>query len=109
MHTVNSDGPVVLDCAPGSGAILADNVWIVLSFSNSNAGWVFGEAAEIGYTDDVFALYDGSVWHLPSFGGSPYAGFEANIWCASTILGGNETVNMDGFTKFANNWLAGVD
>lgn len=111
MHTINSDGVVVLDCAPGSGAILADNVWMVLSFSNSNAGWVLGEAAELGYTDDVYALYAGSVWYLYWFGPSPYpyAGFEANIWCAGTMLGSDEIVNVDGFAEFANNWLTGVE
>jgi len=89
LHTVSSDGLVVLDCAPGSGAILDDNVWIVLSFSNSNAGWIFGEAAELGSTDDLFGLYEASAWSLYPYpwGGSPYAGFEANIWCAGTMGG----------------------
>jgi hypothetical protein len=81
VHSVTSDYAVVLDCAPGSGAILPNNVWMVLSFSNSNAGWSIGEAAELGNTDDLFAEYSGSSWSLYYFGGSPYAGFEANIWC----------------------------
>jgi hypothetical protein len=87
LHTINSDGLVVLDCAPDSGVLLDDNVWMVLSFSNPNAGWVFGEAAELGYTDDVFAIYEASAWTLYSWGGSPYAGFEANIWCTVTMAG----------------------
>jgi hypothetical protein len=80
-HNVNVTGNVVLDCAPGSGAILPNTVWMVLSFSDASAGWSIGEAAETGFTADSFAL--GLPWSLWTFGGSPYSGFEANIWCES--------------------------
>jgi len=85
MHTVTSDGDVVLDCAPGPGVILPDKVWIVLSFSPKETWWKGGEAAEFGFTDDLFALYNyggSGVWDLYWFEAhDPYAGFEANIWC----------------------------
>lgn len=81
VQTVPSNGTVVLDCAPGSGVILPDKIWIVLSFSNVNAGWSIGEAAELGSTDNVYAVYSGGSWSLKWFGGDPYASFEANIWC----------------------------
>ena len=73
-HAVSSDGIVVLDYAPDSDVILPDNVWMVLSFSDVDAGWSIGEAAELGSTDNLFALYSGSAWALYWFGGSPYAG-----------------------------------
>ncbi|MHC4500993.1 MAG: GEVED domain-containing protein, partial [Planctomycetota bacterium] len=79
-HNVAVDGYVVLDCSPGSGAILPDNLWLVLTFDTDYAGWYFGEAAELGSTDDVFAEDDGTGWRLYWFSGDPYAGFEANIW-----------------------------
>jgi hypothetical protein len=79
-HSVTSDYTVVLTCSPG-GATLPNNLWMVLSFDNSNAGWSIGEAAELGNTDDIFAENSGSSWSLYSFGGYPYAGFEANVWC----------------------------
>ncbi|MHC4332949.1 MAG: DUF7901 domain-containing protein [Planctomycetota bacterium] len=82
--TVNSDGYNWLLCAPGSGAILPDNLWMVLSFDTDYAGWVVGEAAELGFTDDVFAV-DEPPWTLYWFGGppDPWAGFEADIWCVA--------------------------
>ena len=33
----------------------------------------------------------------------------SNGWCAGTMLGSDETVNMDDFAKFAENWLAGAE
>ncbi|MHC4500208.1 MAG: DUF7901 domain-containing protein, partial [Planctomycetota bacterium] len=84
-HNVAADGYVVLDCAPGSGAILPNTVWMVLDFSDGNAGWSIGEVAETGFTADLLAL--GLPWSLWNFGGSPYAGFEANIWCEDVDLG----------------------
>jgi len=81
IHVQPAAAVVVLDCAPGSGAILPNNIWMVLSFSNPDAGWSLGEVAELGSTDDLFALDDGTGWALYWFGGYPYAGFEANIWC----------------------------
>ncbi|MHC4474638.1 MAG: DUF7901 domain-containing protein [Planctomycetota bacterium] len=78
-HNVNVTGNVVLDCAPGSGVILPNKVWMVLSFSDPCAGWSIGEAAETGFTQDLFRL--GLPWNAFWFLGNPYAGFEANIWC----------------------------
>jgi hypothetical protein len=80
-HNVLADGYVVLDCAPGTGAILPDNLWLVLTFDTDNAGWQIGEQAELGSTSDVFALDDGTGWSLYWYGGDPQASFEANIWC----------------------------
>jgi hypothetical protein len=82
-HNVVVDGYVVLDCAPGSGAILPEDLWLVLTFDTDDAGWYVGETAEIGFTNDWFAWDDGMGWQLYWFGGIPYASFEANIWCES--------------------------
>ncbi|MHC4153574.1 MAG: DUF7901 domain-containing protein [Planctomycetota bacterium] len=74
-------GSVSVDCSPDSGAILPDKVWMVLQVEDSNAGWIITEAAELGFTNDIHAMYDGFTWTTSSFGGWPYAGFRAHIWC----------------------------
>jgi len=61
------------------------NVWMQVKFSSSQAGWVFAEQAEIGYTAD-FISSDGprqNDCRLYFFGGPPfpYAGFQATIRC----------------------------
>ncbi|MHC4498587.1 MAG: DUF7901 domain-containing protein, partial [Planctomycetota bacterium] len=87
-HNVAVDGYWWLDCAPGSGAILPNNLWMVLAFDTDYAGWTIGEQAETGSTDDVFAV-DDPPWTLYNFGGWPayeYAGFEADIWCEEEVV-----------------------
>ena len=62
---------------------LPDTVWMVVTFSTANAGWVHAEEAETGFTDDLYGEDDPpwgcSFW----FGGPPndYAGFWADIQC----------------------------
>ncbi|GAF68335.1 unnamed protein product, partial [marine sediment metagenome] len=73
--------PIVVDRVAGSDVILPDKVWIVLEFGDPNAGWVIAEAAELGFTNDIFATHDGITWTTSSFGGWPYAGYHAHIWC----------------------------
>ncbi|MHC4648499.1 MAG: DUF7901 domain-containing protein [Planctomycetota bacterium] len=75
------DGSISVDCKPGSGAILPDKVWMVLGLGDPNAGWIIAEAAELGFTNDIHATHDGITWTTSSFGGWPYAGFRAHIWC----------------------------
>jgi hypothetical protein len=92
-HLVTVDGVVVLECAPGTGATLPDTLWVVLSFSDANAGWPIAEAAELGYTDDVYADDFMGFWEALWFGGPPeypYAGFDAFIWCKSGCEKGDD-------------------
>ena len=56
---------------------------MVVTFSTSQAGWFRAEAAETGFTADLFGMNDPpwvcSYW----WGGppNPYAGFWANVGC----------------------------
>ncbi len=62
---------------------LPDIVWMVVTFSAANCGWIVAEQAETGFTDDVFAEKD-PPWVCDYwFGGPPndYAGFWADIQC----------------------------
>lgn len=62
---------------------LPDSVWMVVSFSTADAGWVVAGPAEVGATDDIYAEKD-PPWACDYwFGGPPneYAGFWANIQC----------------------------
>jgi hypothetical protein len=81
VHTVTADGYVVLDCEPGSGAVLPERLWMALSIGHQDAGWRIAEEAEVGFTQDLFAAHDGNDWTVGwHFGGDPYAGFTAHIW-----------------------------
>jgi len=80
-HDVAFDGYGWLTCSPGSGAILPDNLWMVLSFSDDNAGWQTAEQAELGSTDTMWALDDGSGLSLWKWTDGTHGGYEADIWC----------------------------
>jgi hypothetical protein len=58
-------------------------VWMVLTFSTPDSGWVLAGPAEAGATGDVFGQ-DDPPWGCDfAFGGSspPHAGFFANLQC----------------------------
>jgi hypothetical protein len=79
----NPDGaPVDLIAHFDPPVLIPQNVWIVLTFSNPQAGWFIAEQAEIGYTEDRFGRNDPpwqcSLWHGPS---GPYCGMWAMIEC----------------------------
>ena len=62
---------------------LPDEVWMVVTFSTADSGWVLAEEAETGFTDDLYGE-DEPPWACDFwFGGPPneYAGFWANIQC----------------------------
>jgi hypothetical protein len=62
---------------------LPDTVWMSVSFSSPNAGWIVADRAEIGSTDDLYGQ-DDPPWVCDYwFGGPPndYAGFWAEIQC----------------------------
>jgi hypothetical protein len=63
--------------------ILPNTVWMVVTFSSANAGWVLAEQAEVGTTQDLFGQNE-PPWACDFwFGGGPgeYAGFWADIQC----------------------------
>jgi hypothetical protein len=80
---------VFLSCAPGLGVTIPDTVWMVLTFTDPDAGWAIAEAAEVGSTADVVAYHDGMVWNLTSFEGDTWAGLWAAIWCQAGCESGD--------------------
>ena len=64
---------------------LPDTVWMVVTFSTADAGWIVAGPAETGYTVDLFGT-DASPWTCATaFTGesAPYAGFWANLHCTT--------------------------
>jgi hypothetical protein len=61
------------------------DLWLWVSFTAPDAGWVIGEQAELGFTDDLFSFRatirqpftDCIFW----FNGEPYSGFAGSINC----------------------------
>ncbi|MBN2560597.1 MAG: hypothetical protein JXQ75_06680 [Phycisphaerae bacterium] len=81
-----------VDCSTfAPGIILPNRVWMVVEFDNDNAGWLISDAAELGSTEDRFALWDTTVPGWSScywwFGGEPVAGFDATIYCNAGVDG----------------------
>ena len=89
-----------LGCPVAPGIMLPSRVWMMLTFSTPEAGWVITETAEVGFTNDYF-------WLIPPgdgywFGGTPYAGFAGRILavsCGDGVVEGNEQCDPpDGIT-----------
>ena len=60
---------------------IANDVWIVATFSTPESGWIIGGEAETGFTADLFGL-DVPPWVCnTSFGGTPYAGLWLVLEC----------------------------
>jgi hypothetical protein len=79
----NPDGQAVLLSADFDPPVyIPQQVWMVLTFSTSQAGWFLAEEAEIGYTADHFARYAPPWVCSYYYGGEPYAGLWALIECA---------------------------
>ncbi|MCP4251299.1 MAG: hypothetical protein GY778_30045, partial [bacterium] len=73
---------ITVDLAPA--VAIPDTVWMLATFSDANAGWVVGETAESGTTDDVFGMNTPPWSCLQYFGGAPFAGFAANLQCVAS-------------------------
>jgi hypothetical protein len=70
----------------GPVAVTTDIVWLQVSFSASDAGWIVAEEAEIGYSRDLFSENDlpppdGAGCTRFFFEGTPPASFWATITC----------------------------
>ena len=74
------DAGLVAECAfgPGSGIKLPEVVWMVLTFSTDDAGWVIGGDAESGLTDDFF--WQDPPGELFWFGEDLWAGLCGELW-----------------------------
>ncbi len=73
-----------LEATLSASVSIPQNVWLVMTFSENDAGWYIAEDAETGSTDDSFALNDGTGWTCGYwFSGSPYAGFGATLYCGT--------------------------
>jgi hypothetical protein len=108
---VPDDGYVYTLSADMSGGpiTLPNSVWMVATFSTAAAGWVQGEQAEVGFTDDVFGQNDPPWGCTFAFSGSPapYSGFWANIQC---IAGGarQEAVSVPARSLSWVRWPEGI-
>jgi hypothetical protein len=69
-----------LPCGVVPGIIIPSWVWMMLTFSTNDAGWLITECAETGFTDDFF--WQEGEEDLPWFGGYPWAGFAGTIRAA---------------------------
>ncbi|MEK6677016.1 MAG: proprotein convertase P-domain-containing protein, partial [Planctomycetota bacterium] len=86
----------IYECKNSPGVILPDEIWISLSQDTANAAfpngayWAIAQAAEVGFTENFFAVADVTgqappvgLWEGPFiFGGTtpPYAGLWATIY-----------------------------
>ncbi|MFH0982071.1 MAG: putative Ig domain-containing protein [Planctomycetota bacterium] len=63
---------------------IPNSVWMVVTFSTAQAGWVLAGQAEVGYTANIFGQNDPPWGCSFALGGSPppYAGFWADLQCA---------------------------
>jgi hypothetical protein len=63
-------------------------LWMVLNFSRLYRGWVIGDRAQVGFTDDLFAHKDSpTTWVCNrDLGPYQYSGFCAEVW-EEEILG----------------------
>ncbi|MCK4660784.1 MAG: hypothetical protein KAV82_14790, partial [Phycisphaerae bacterium] len=61
--------------------VIPSVVWMVVTFSTDQAGWIRAGEAETGLTYDRFGQNDPPWVCNYSFGGDPYAGFWANLRC----------------------------
>ncbi len=74
-------------------ATIPDSVWMVVSFSTAQAGWIVAGSAETGYTADLFGS-DEAPWGCGQiFTGEspPYAGFWAKLECVESGTARAET------------------
>jgi len=82
----------LLEVPIGPGVSIPPTVWLAVTFSGvaaADATWVFAGRAEVGSTADVFSENDTDaspdVCELFWFGGIPYAGFWANVYCETVV------------------------
>jgi len=74
---------LIVDPVP-PGIILTDTVWMAVIFSTPEAAWIIAGQAEVGSTQDVFGTFAAPPDYCNAyFGGTPYAGFWASLWCVA--------------------------
>lgn len=89
----------------GTEVAIPENPWIRLSTSTDGSGWVMGRPAQIGFTANLFDYDDPdpappdlhcNAW----FGGTPYAGFYADMFCTGDVSAQYEAYRADNFSGF---------
>ncbi|MFQ5592364.1 MAG: hypothetical protein ACE5HE_14480, partial [Phycisphaerae bacterium] len=75
------DAASLCDSGVGPGDTLPDLVWMLVTFSTNEAGWVVAQEAEVGFTDDVY-WENGSLWWWE---GNPYAGLCGWVYCDDDV------------------------
>lgn len=80
----DNGSPVFLQMTFNPPVPIPNSFWMVITFSTPEAGWFRAEQAEIGTTENLFGRNDPPWACNYWFGGSPYAGFWANIGCVDT-------------------------
>ena len=64
-----------------AGTVHVGTVWIGVSFDKEGAGWLAGQPAQIGYTENRFHI-DGFGCNA-KLGSAIYSGFHARVFCAN--------------------------
>ncbi len=94
--------PVFLHAFIDPPVTVPNSFWMVVEFSTTQAGWFRAEEAEIGFTENFFGRNDPPWVCNYWFGGSPYAGFWANVACLESTDDGrysNETDSIPGYVS----------
>ena len=75
-------------CYPSDAVVLPDMFWLGYNATAAaSTGFLINGPATIGFSDDVWAEWDGAAWGLWWFGGwpaNPFASFEASV-CVTPI------------------------
>ncbi len=83
-----AQSPTACNFGPNSGIILPNQLWVVLTFSTNEAGWVTAYAAETGFTADL--VYYDPAGPTPGVCGdyvAAYAGHCVEIHVAKASVG----------------------
>lgn len=81
----DNGSPVFLEVVFNPPISIPGSFWMIATFSTDQAGWFRAEEAEIGFTENLFAKnmppWQCNLW----YGGTPYAGFWANVGCVDPV------------------------
>ncbi len=84
VNNADYGSPVFLQATFNPSVPIPKSFWMVATFSTNQAGWFRAEEAEIGFTANRFGRNDPPWVCNYWFGGTPYAGFWANVGCVES-------------------------
>ena len=73
-------------------------LWMVVSFTTDNAGWLVADRAETGFTNDYFEVRNGG-WARSYLTGN-YAGFAAEVYCCGSPCSGVHDIDGAATTRW---------